>query len=87
MSGYLTEPNNPTRADDDVRDKRRSAPSLSSVTSQCSASSFQTSLRTRSAEHQVAAEVEVVGDRLQVGKDLRLIRVRATPRTVRRERE
>ena len=35
----------------------------------------------------MAAEVEVVGDRLEVGKDLRLIRVRAGPLPIGRERE
>ncbi len=41
----------------------------------------------RGVEHQVPAEVEVVGDRLQVAEDLRLIGVGTAPAPVRRERE
>ena len=44
-------------------------------------------VRTERVEHQVAAQVEIVGDRLEVGEDLRLIGVGAGPRPVRRERE
>ena len=87
MSGYRTAPNSPTALTTTSATITRFAPSLASSTSQCDASAFQRSLRTPSAEHQVAAEVEVVGDRLQVGEDLRLIGVGAAPRPVRRERE
>ena len=74
------------RADDDVGDDAVS-PLGPARRPSAALSAFQRSLRTRGAEHQVAAQVEVVGDRLQVGEDLRLIGVGAAPCPVGRERE
>ena len=46
MSGYRHGAEQSDSADDDVSDDQRFAPSLASSTSQCCASSFQTTLRT-----------------------------------------
>ena len=84
MSGYRAAPNNPTAL---TTTSATTASPSSSSTSQCRASAFHRSCLHGRAEHQVTAEVEVVGDRLEVGEDLGLIGVGATPCPVRRERE
>ena len=76
MSGYLAAPNSPTAL---TTTSATTVPAVSSSTRQCSASVVPTQPAHARAEHQMAAEVEVVGDRLEVGENLRLIGVGAGP--------